>query len=78
MTHSLLTTSVTLDRVNREICQHKTTYRHGAQVKDVPAISRLILRRGVSRRGACRRRLLRTSDETPPRLLSDSVEPELS
>ena len=59
MTHSLLATSaMTLDRVNRGICQHGTTYRHGAQVKDVPAISRLILRRGVSRREACRRRLL--------------------
>lgn len=58
MTHSLLATSVTLDRVNRGICQHKTTYRHGAQVKDVPAISRLILRRGVSGGETCRRRLL--------------------
>jgi len=50
MTHSLLTTSVTPDCVNHEICRHKATYRHGAQVKDVPVMSWSILRCGVARK----------------------------
>ena len=58
MTHSLLATSVTPNCVNHEICRRKATYRHGAQVKDVPVMPWFILRCGVARKEMCGRRLL--------------------
>ena len=78
MAYSLLATSVTPDCVNHEICRRNATYRHGAQVKDVPVMSWLILRCGAARKEVRGKRLFRVSNETPPRLLSDLVEHELS
>ena len=51
--HSLLATSTTSDRVNHEIRRRKVTYRHGAQVKDVPVMIWSTLRYDVYREEVC-------------------------
>ena len=76
MTHSLLAASVTSDCVSRETCWWEATYRHGAQVKDVPVILWLILRCGVTREVECGRRLLQMTNVEPSFLLKDSEEAE--
>ena len=50
MTHSLLATSVASDFVNSEMHRHTATYRHGAQVKDVPVMFWSVLRCEVARK----------------------------
>lgn len=50
MAHSLLATGATSDSVNHEMHRHTATYRHGAQVKDVPVMFWSVLRCEVARK----------------------------
>ena len=50
MAHSLLATSAASDSVNSEMHRHTATYRHGAQVKDVPVMFWSVLRCEVARK----------------------------
>ena len=50
MAHSLLATRATSDSANHEMHRHTATYRHGAQVKDVPVMFWSVLRCEVARK----------------------------
>lgn len=58
MAHSLLAASVSSNFIDHKIRRRKTTYRHGAQVKDVPVMFWSILRYGTARKEVCGGRLL--------------------